>query len=36
MDKIGIVVAMEEEKNAVKNIMKDVELEEMLVIMKSQ
>ena len=28
MDKIGIIVAMEEEKNAVKNIMKDLELEE--------
>ena len=28
MDKIGIVVAMEEEKDAVKNLMKDIELEE--------
>ena len=28
MDKIGIVVAMEEEKDAVKELMKDVELEE--------
>ena len=28
MDKIGIVVAMEEEKNAVQKLMKDIELEE--------
>ena len=28
MDKIGIIVAMEEEQNAVKNLMKDIELEE--------